>query len=51
MFKKEFIDLGVMTWPEDMKVSILTGSLNIAIYIALAYQEVPETFADIILLL
>jgi hypothetical protein len=50
-FEKEFADSGAMTWPEDAKVSILTGSLNLAMRTALAYREVPGTFADLILLL
>lgn len=50
-FEKEFADSGAMTWPEDAKISILTGSLNLAMRTALAYREVPGTLADLILLL
>jgi hypothetical protein len=50
-FEKEFADSGAMTWPEDAKISILTGSLNLAMRTALAYREAPGTFADLILLL
>ena len=38
-------------WPEDAKISILTGSLNLAMRIALAYREAPRTLAELILLL
>lgn len=50
-FEKEFADSGAMTWPEDAKVSILTGSLNLTMRTALVHREVPGTFADLILLL
>lgn len=51
MFEKEFADSGAMTWPEDAKISILTGSLNLSMRSALSYRESPENFADLILLL
>jgi hypothetical protein len=50
-FEKEFADSGAMTWPEDAKISILTGSLNLTMRTALAYRDAPGTFADLILLL
>lgn len=50
-FEKEFADSGAMSWPEDAKVSILTGSLNLTTRTALSYRDAPDNFADLILLL
>ena len=50
-FEKEFADSGAMTWPEDAKVSILTGSLNLSMRTALSYRESPDDFAGLISLL
>lgn len=50
-FEKEFADSGAMTWPEDAKISILTGSLNLSMRLALSYRESPENLADLILFL
>ena len=50
-FEKEFADSGAMVWLEDAKISILTGSINVAMRTALVYRGTPATFVDLILLL
>ncbi|KAI3122130.1 hypothetical protein CBS147326_8957 [Penicillium roqueforti] len=50
-FEKEFADLGVMDWPEDAKVSLLIGSLNLTTRTALSYRDLPDDLTELILLL